>query len=79
MPMSLAEWDHAVGYHLGQITSHAGHLVAHVSSMTITPQWETQAEDELAKAESALVGALGQVRLARKTYQGKPHDAEIGS
>jgi hypothetical protein len=60
-----------MGYHLQMIEAGAEMTARHAGRLFERPDWETLAEDELAKAEKVLADALLRVRAARELYRRK--------
>jgi S-methylmethionine-dependent homocysteine/selenocysteine methylase len=71
LPMTLEQWDLAVGHHLEFIEAGAEMAARHSRQLLARPDWETLAEAELAKVEKVLENALQQVRAARASYGSK--------
>lgn len=69
--LALDEWDRGVGYHLHLIEAGAEMAARHADRLLSRPDWETLAQNELAKAEKVLECALQQVREARASYGSK--------
>lgn len=75
--MDLQEWDLRVGPYLRELRTHASWISQHglalgvaARNLPIAPDFETMAEDELAKAEQVLANALSVVQDARHRFVG---------
>jgi len=75
MPLTLAEYDHQVGFHLRMIHHHSRMLFYHADTLTHQPAWAATAEDDLVKVDQDLEAALATVRKAREAYRSKPVDS----
>jgi len=70
--MDLDDWRAQVGSHL-QFIEHGASMAARRARMLPgKPEWETRAEDELAKARVVLETALANVIAAQAIYADKP-------
>lgn len=69
--MTLEEWDKSVGHHLHLIEAGAEMAARHADQLLVRPDWETLAQDELARTERVLENALRTVRAARASYGSK--------
>jgi hypothetical protein len=74
VPLSLEEYEHKVGHHIRMMHHHGAMLRSHAERMTHQPGFPTLAEEELEKADAALVQALTDVRTVRATLRSKPID-----
>jgi hypothetical protein len=73
MHLTLAEWDEQVGHHLQMIEAGAEICERHATRLLGTPDFETRAADDLARATATLARALARVVAARRLMEGKPH------
>jgi hypothetical protein len=73
--MSLEQWDRTVGHHLHMIEAGAEMAARHADRLLARPDFETLAQDELARAEKILESALRKLREAGASYGSK----EVGS
>ena len=74
MKMPLDQWRSDVSHHLDLISAGASMCVRHTEALPVRPGFETYAEEDLMRCESALREALVRVQFARALYAGK----EIG-
>lgn len=72
MSMELTEWREKVSKHLQFIEAGSQMTVRHAEMLPLRPDFETMAEDELAKARKALESALANVIAAQAVYANKP-------
>lgn len=73
--MTLADYDHEIGFHLKMIRESADQCLFHVNQMKARPAFETLAMDDLQRVKLDLLAALESVMQAQARYQEKPVDA----
>jgi hypothetical protein len=71
-PMDLETWREKVGSHLIFIESGSQMTVRHANALPGRPEWETLAENDLARARKVLEEALASIIEAQAIYAGKP-------
>lgn len=76
MRLTLEQYDRNVGSHLAAIRHHAEAIIRHVRDMTHQPDFEAQAEDDMARCVDVLDQAHRRAQQALGEYREKPHDAE---
>ena len=74
MPMTLEEFNQGMGHHLRMISTCAQQIKTHAEAMMMRPDFESMAEDDLARCEVVLAQALGRVRHAALSIKEKPVD-----
>lgn len=74
-PLSLSDWDRRVSPHLQFIIAGAQMAARHARRLPVRPDFQSYAEDELAKCRQVLVDALEEIVNAQSEYQRKPVDA----
>lgn len=74
--MTLAEWDREVKPYLRTLEAsstwvcyHAQNVASALAALPARPEWPTEADAALAKAEQDLIVALEMTRQARRQYQ----------
>lgn len=66
--MSMTEWHTTIQPALRSLRSSARQLRRCAADLRRRPMWETLAEDELRQAETELMNALVDIRVAMKAY-----------
>lgn len=75
MSMQLEEWHEKVSKPLQFIEAGAEMARRHALMLPIKPDFETKAEDELAKTRKVLEEALANIIAAQAIYNNKPGEA----
>lgn len=77
--MRIDQWDREIAPYLqgverdaSWLEQNAAGLQRKVHILSARPDWETKAQDGMARAEAALARALEAVRAARAEYEAKP-------
>jgi hypothetical protein len=73
-PLPLEDYRSKVGEHLQYIEHGASMICRRVAMLDRLPGFETQAQDEMNRAEATLERALGKVRAAKLAMEHKPQE-----